>query len=58
MSPKLAIAAALSVLLMATYVLLGDDSRRVPFAGEHDFAPVVRIPQLGLPAFGPLLPER
>ncbi len=58
MSPKLAIAAALSVLLMAGYVLLGGDSYRAPLAGEVGFTPVVRIPASGLPAFGPLLPRQ
>lgn len=57
MRDKLAISAAISVLLMSAYVLLGPDAARAPLgpASAGAVAPVeISLPELS--RIGPLLP--
>lgn len=60
MSDKLAIAAALSVLMMAAYVLLGADALHAPL-GPGGFAEIEAsapaLPATGLPGLGDLVPK-
>lgn len=49
MSDKLAISAALSVLMMSAYVLLGTDAVRAPF-GPAESSGILAPVELSLPA--------
>jgi hypothetical protein len=55
MSEKLAISAALSVLMMIGYVLFGQDAARVPLGAEGLSSPL-RVEAPTLPALDPIMP--
>jgi hypothetical protein len=57
MSKQLAVSAAFSVLMMATYVLFGANSVRAPLDRAPDSAGVIRIAAPELPDAGSLLPS-
>ena len=54
MSDRLAISSAFSILLMASYVLLGGDAVQVRLAEQFDHAPQVSAPSI-LPQVSVLL---
>lgn len=56
MSTRLAVASAISVLMMSAYVLLGDDAVRLPF-GSGAMAEPISAAAPALPDAGRLLPD-
>jgi hypothetical protein len=57
MSYKLAISSAISVFLMASYVLLGGDARQVDLGSQRDLLPSIEAPSI-LPQASALLLRR
>ena len=56
MSDRLAISSAFSILLMASYVLLGDDAAQVQLDEQFDHVPQISAPSV-LPQVSVLLPR-
>ena len=56
MSDRLAFSAALSVLMMSSYVLFGTDAARAPL-GPESLATPIRVSAPGLPVPDRLLPS-
>jgi len=56
MSDKLAISSALSVFLMASYVLFGGDARQIKLSPQHGLLTQIESPAI-LPQVSVLLPR-